>query len=80
MNAGDREEPGKRDWRVSATLLAVWTAALLALRGGDTDIPLSMLAIATVFFVLLLPAMNDLVSSLDRFFGRRSGADDVDGG
>jgi hypothetical protein len=61
----------KRDWRISATLLAVWLVALLALGGGESDIPRSMLVIATIFFVMLIPAMNDLVSSMDR--RRRAG-------
>jgi len=58
-----------RDWRISAVLLAVWLAAMAALAFRDTGIPLSMLAIGTAFFVLLIPAMNDLVSSIDRRFG-----------
>ena len=61
----------KRDWRISATLLAVWLVALLAISGGESDIPRSMLVIATIFFVMLIPAMNDLVSSMDR--RRRAG-------
>jgi hypothetical protein len=37
-----------------------------------------MLAIASLFFVLLIPAMNDLVSSMDRFFGGRGKAQESD--
>jgi hypothetical protein len=78
MAARKHEEPRKRDWRISATLLAVWVAALFALGGRETEIPLSMLAIASLFFVLLIPAMNDLVSSMDRFFGGRGKAQEPD--
>ena len=60
--------PGKRDWRISAVLLAIWLAALAVIWLGKTRLPLSMLAIATVFFVMLIPAMNDLVSSIHRYF------------
>jgi len=67
----DANEPRRRDWRVSATLLAVWFVALLALGRQESDIPRSMLGIATIFFVMLIPAMNDLVSSMDRRLGRR---------
>jgi len=61
----------KRDWRISATLLAVWLVALLAISGAESDIPRYMLVIATIFFVMLIPAMNDLVSSIDK--RRRAG-------
>ena len=64
------EEPRKRDWRISAVLLAIWLAALVVMSRGESHIPLSMLAIGTVFFVMLIPAMNDLVSSIDRFFDK----------
>lgn len=58
--------PGRRDWRVSATLLAVWLAALVFVAGHRQGIPLSMMAVATLFFVLLIPSMNDLVRSIER--------------
>jgi hypothetical protein len=62
------DETGTRDWRVSATLLAVWILALFIISRRNDDIPLSMLAIATVFFVMLIPAMNDLVRSIEKLF------------
>lgn len=70
MTSEPEETPRKRDWRISAVLMAIWLAAIVVLTRGDTEIPLSMLAIGTVFFVMLIPAMNDLVSSIDRFFDR----------
>jgi len=57
----------KRDWRVSATLGAVWFIALAIVWNSDIEIPGSMLLLATVFFVLLIPAMNDLVRSIERY-------------
>jgi len=60
------ESNEKRDWRISATLGAVWVIALLIVANSNIDIPASMLVIATVFFVLLIPAMNDLVGSIER--------------
>lgn len=59
----------RRDWRISAILLAIWIIALVLVGGRENGIPFSMLALATVFFVLLIPAMNDLVRSLDRYAG-----------
>ena len=58
--------PEKRDWKISAILLAVWIVALIFIAGKRDDIPLSMIAVATVFFVILIPAMNDLVRSIER--------------
>jgi hypothetical protein len=79
--AGMTEESGrgprKRDWRISAVLLVIWLVALMFLARSETDIPVSMLVIATVFFVILIPSMNDLVSSLDRFFGSDQSATDT---
>lgn len=66
MENGQDNSGGRRDWRVSATLLAVWIVALIVLSGRRNDIPLSMIAIATLFFVILIPAMNDLVRSIEK--------------
>ena len=69
------DAPEKRDWRVSAVLLAVWVVALLIIGGRRDDIPLSMIAMATLFFVILIPAMNDLVRSLEKRIGGDAGDD-----
>lgn len=57
----------RRDWRISVILIAIWAVGMTLLSAGRDDIPLSMLAIATVFFVFLVPAMNDLVRSIERW-------------
>ena len=57
---------GKRDWRISATLLAVWVVALVFISGRRDEIPFSMIAMATVFFIILIPSMNDLVRTIER--------------
>jgi hypothetical protein len=61
------QQPEKRDWRISATLLAVWVIALFFVARERDDIPLSMIAMATIFFVILIPAMNDMVRSIERY-------------
>jgi len=66
-------EAGKRDWKISATLLGVWGLALFVVSSRSDAIPLSMLAIATVFFVLLIPAMNDIVRSIEKSFAGHFG-------
>ena len=60
----------KRDWRISVTLGVVWFTAMAIVLEIGTDIPLSMLLLATVFFVLLIPAMNDLVRSIEPTSGQ----------
>jgi hypothetical protein len=61
-----KDSDNKRDWRISVTLGAVWLVALVFVGKSDIDIPVSMLAVATIFFILLIPAMNDLVRSIER--------------
>ena len=68
-----KNEASKRDWKISATLLGVWGLALFVVSGRSDAIPLSMLVIATVFFVLLIPAMNDIVRSIEKSFASHFG-------
>ncbi len=70
-NAGTSRE--KRDWKVSVILLAVWIVALFVVSRRSDVIPLSMIAMASVFFVLLIPAMNDLVRSIEQYVERQFG-------
>jgi hypothetical membrane protein len=68
-----QSEENRRDWRISAVLLSTWIVALVLVGVRRDDIPWSMLGLATVFFVLLIPAMNDLVRSIERYaFGRNA--------
>lgn len=68
IDEGDK----KRDWRVSAILLAIWIAGIATIIAWETGIPTSMLVIATAFFVFLIPAMNDLVRSIERRYGAKN--------
>ena len=54
-------------------MLCVWLIALALISAGNNDIPLSMLVMATVFFVLLIPAMNDLVRNIEQYVARNHG-------
>lgn len=62
----DRLPASKRDWRISLVLLSVWLFALVIIVSREHRIPVSMLVVSSIFFVLLLPAMNDLVRSIER--------------
>ncbi len=54
------------DRMISLLLAAIWIGAALFVRNSDAEIPASMLLIGTVFFIMLLPAMKELVKIIDR--------------
>ena len=64
----DRDS-GKRDWRISAVLIAVWSITIAIILGRGTEIPTSMIFLASVFFVFLLPSMHDLVINIEKKIG-----------
>ncbi len=65
----DRES-GKRDWLISAVLTAVWSITNAVILSRGTEIPTSMILLASTFFVFLLPSMHDLVISIETKIGR----------
>jgi len=71
MSQQAEKSESKRDWRISVTLGAVWCIALVIMWRSGIEIPGSMLLMATVFFILLIPAMNDLVRSIERYSSGR---------
>ncbi len=54
------------DRMISLLLAAIWIGAALFVRKSDAEIPASMLLIGTVFFIMLMPAMKELVKIIDR--------------
>ena len=54
------------DRMISLVLAAIWIGAALFVRKSDAEIPASMLLIGTVFFIMLMPAMRELVKIIDR--------------
>ena len=68
MNGRPEQDDDRRDWRISVTLIAIWVIAVCFVFRQREDVPLSMLAVASLFFVMLVPAMNDLVRSIDKRF------------
>ncbi len=54
------------DRMISLLLAAIWIGAALFVRNSDAEIPASMLLIGTVFFIMLTPAMKELVKIIDR--------------
>lgn len=64
------EKPDRRerfhDRMISLLLAAIWAAAALIVHRSNAEIPTTMLFIGTVFFIMLLPAMKELVKIIDR--------------
>lgn len=54
------------DRMISLLLAAIWIAAALFVWKSDAEIPTSMLLLGTVFFIMLMPAMKELVKIIDR--------------
>ncbi len=71
----DRES-GRRDWRISFVLITVWSINIAIVLSKGTEIPTSMIFLATVFFVFLLPSMHDLVISIEKKIGRGAQSSD----
>ncbi len=51
---------------LSLLLAAIWIVAAFAVYRSNTEIPTPMLLIGTVFFIMLVPAMKELVKIIDR--------------
>lgn len=64
------DAPGPRerfhDRVISLLLATIWIVAALFVWESDTGIPASMLIVGTVFFIMLVPAMKELVKIIDR--------------
>ena len=64
-----REEAARErfhDRLISLLLAAIWIVAALMVYQSDTGIPTSMLVIGTAFFIMLVPAMKELVRIIDK--------------
>jgi hypothetical protein len=64
----DAPDPRERfhDRVISLLLAAIWIAAAIIVHRSTPEIPISMLVIGTVFFIMLVPAMKELVKVIDR--------------
>lgn len=51
---------------ISLLLAAIWIVAAVLVYRSNREIPLSMLIIGTIFFIMLVPAMKELVKVIDR--------------
>ncbi len=61
----------------SLLLAAIWVFAAIFVWRSDTEIPASMLLVGTVFFVMLVPAMKELVKVLDKLLRGQLGSSET---
>lgn len=52
---------------ISLILAAIWIVAALLVYRSNAEISTSMLIIGTIFFIMLVPAMKELVKVIDRW-------------
>lgn len=55
---------------VTVILAAIWFAAVAVVIKSREDIPAHLLGIGTLFFLLLVPSMKELIRNVDSFVGR----------
>lgn len=66
MNSRQALRTRRTDRLISVILLAIWGLGLMVIVRVRPEIPRSMLLIGTVFFVVLIPAMKELVKVIER--------------
>lgn len=52
---------------------AIWLIGITIIVSSGSDIPVYMLIVATLFFLMLVPSMVELVQDYDRFVARLRG-------
>jgi hypothetical protein len=73
------KEAPRKDFAITIILACIWFGAVgLVLKTRD-DISFYVLAVATLFFIMLVPAMKELIRSADRYSGKHRDTDQVAG-
>ena len=65
-DADNEERPRRSNWLTSTILIVIWVSGLMLVTKISPEIPTSMLMLGTIFFIVLIPAMNELVNSIER--------------
>ena len=61
-------DKSQKDRAVAWILAAIWFGAIAIVIATRDDIPLHLLGIATLFFLMLVPSMKELVRNVERYF------------
>lgn len=69
----DDSENRPRRRAISWVFALIWAVAVIFIAKLRDDIPTYMLLIATLFFFMLVPSMNDLVRDYEKFMARIRG-------
>jgi hypothetical protein len=56
----------RRDAAITVILACIWFGAVAIIRIVRDDIPIYLLGVATLFFLMLVPSMKELVKTLER--------------
>lgn len=70
METEDEALQQKPDWAVGVVLIAIWCCGIYLVTRFSPEIPVSMLIVGTVFFIVLIPAMKELVRTIERAIDR----------
>jgi hypothetical protein len=65
----------QKDWAIAWILTSIWFGAVLVVLITREDIPVYLLAIATLFFLILLPSMKEMVRSAETYFAGKNSDD-----
>ena len=80
VNASQHKKNAKKerlhDVLISLLLAAIWLLGVTLVVRSGTEIPSSMLVVGTLFFLMLVPAMKELVKVLDRWLRTELGIAD----
>ncbi|MDH4048991.1 MAG: hypothetical protein OEW68_12640 [Gammaproteobacteria bacterium] len=66
----------RKDRAVTVILALIWFGAVALILLLRDDISLYLLGIGTLFFLLLVPSMKELIRNADNFFSNRRHSDD----
>lgn len=71
MNESEKEAAQRKpDWAIGIVLIAIWCCGIFLVTRISPEIPQSMLVIGTIFFIVLIPAMKELVRAIERAIDR----------
>jgi hypothetical protein len=66
------DKESRKDVVVTAILAAIWFGAVAIIVSTRNDIPLYLLGIGTLFFLMLVPSMKEIVRNVDVFNDKKS--------
>ncbi len=69
-DAGNEDKPQRSEWVTSTILIVIWVLGLIFVSETQPEMPRSMLIAGTIFFIVLIPAMKELVRTIERLINK----------